>query len=101
MMPNREGTIKRLQDSLKVMNKWCRTDSLDDPISCIEHAIEEAIMLLQEQDTVDPIYAGNDEWLCPECGTVVGWQELDCGGITETRYKYCPECGKVVKWNGN
>lgn len=55
-------------------------------------------MLLQEQDTVVPIYAGNDEWLCPECGIVVGWQELDCGGITETKYKYCPECGRRIAW---
>lgn len=50
-MPDRDGTIKRLQDSLKVINGWCcRTDSLDDPIMNVERAMEDALELLKEQE---------------------------------------------------
>lgn len=96
-MLNRNGTIKRLQDSLEVVNGWCRTDSLDDPIANVERAMEDALELLK-QEHIKPMFVGNDEWQCPKCETVVGWKELDCSGITETKYKYCPECGRRIAW---
>ena len=50
-MLDRNGTIKRLQDSLKVVNGWCcRTDSMDDPIMNVERAIEDALELLMGQE---------------------------------------------------
>ena len=71
MMPNLDGTIKRLQDSLKVMNRWCRTDSLDDPIANIERAMEDALELLKTMEVVvkckDCICCipYNDRWRLP------------------------------------
>lgn len=50
------------------------------------------------KDPVEPVFVGNDEWQCPECEVVVGWTELECGGITETKYKYCPKCGRMIAW---
>ena len=68
---------------------------------CGNHAdwkkVSAAIIYLKQP--VTPVFIGNDEWQCPDCETVVGWEELECGGISKTRYKYCPECGRVLKWN--
>ena len=50
------------------------------------------------KDPVKPVFVGNDEWQCPECGAVVGWTELECGGVTETKYKYCTECVRRIAW---
>lgn len=71
-MPDRDGTIKRLQDSLEVVNRWCcRTDSLDDPIMNVERAMEDALELLKTMEVVvrckDCIYciSYNDRWNLP------------------------------------
>lgn len=56
------------------------------------------LLILKRQEPVNPVFVGNDEWQCPECEAVVGWTELECGGITETKYKYCPECGRRIAW---
>lgn len=58
----------------------------------------DALELLNGREFVKPVFVGNDEWQCPECEAVVGWTELECGGITETKYKYCPECGRRIAW---
>lgn len=93
-MPDRNGTIKRLQDSLKVVNGWCcRTDSLDDPIMNVERAIEDALELLKGQESVEPILALNDGehklWQCGNCKVAVFTRDT----------KYCHNCGKAVRWD--
>lgn len=72
-MLDRNGTIKRLQDSLKVVNGWCcRTDSLDDPIMNVERAMEDALELLKEQE---PVVRCKDckhqNWVNAETGCIV------------------------------
>ena len=53
---------------------------------------DEAIYLLKEQETVEPIDLGLSAdfitWGCPICER---WLEHD--------YKYCPYCGRKVKWD--
>ena len=84
-MADRNGTIKRLHDSLKVMNRWCRTDSLDDPISNIERAIEDALELLKGQE---PRVLTYDELMALPHGI-----ETDVPVVMETKTP-------VGKWDG-
>ena len=91
MMPNLDGTIKRLQDSLKVMNRWCRTDSLDDPIANIERAIEDALELLKAQQKTSVVFKQFDGSIESECG--------NCGLWLDKTYSVCPKCGKELNWN--
>jgi len=91
VMPNLDGTIKRLQDSLKVMNRWCRTDSLDDPIANIERAIEDALELLKAQQKTSVVFKQFDGSIESECG--------NCGLWLDKTYSVCPKCGKELNWN--
>lgn len=50
--------------------------------------------------TTRPIANGDDSYICDACGETVGWDEMECYGISPIRYKYCPECGRMVRWNG-
>lgn len=67
-------------------------------VRCKTMLLRDALELLKGRELVKPVFVGNDEWQCPECGAVVGWTKLDCGGITETRYEYCPECVRRIAW---
>ena len=68
-------------------------------VRCKTMLLRDALeLMLKWQEQVNPVFVGNDEWQCPRCETVVGWEELDCGGITKTKYKYCPECGRRIAW---
>ena len=68
-------------------------------VRCKTMLLRDALkLMLRWQEPVNPVFVGNDEWQCPECEVVVGWTELECGGITETKYKYCPECGRMIAW---
>ena len=61
--------------------------------------VYEAIELLKAQEPVKPIFAGQDDWICGNCGETVGWEQLSNYGLDKVKHKYCPECGKAVKWN--
>lgn len=63
-------------------------------------AIDEICELLKEQEPVEAVADGEDSYMCNNCGTVIGWDEWEPGGIEEVRYKFCPECGRAVKWDG-
>ena len=71
-----------------------------------EHDCRDAMLLdvselLKEQEAVkliEPIYQGDDSYVCENCGETVGWEEMECYGIGKIRYKYCPGCGRKVKW---
>lgn len=79
-MADRNGTIKRLQDSLKVINGWCcRTDSLDDPIANVERAVEDALELLKESEPVVR---------CKDCKW---WKDYTCENDFVLRQIY--DCG--------
>lgn len=90
-MLDRDGTIKRLQDSLKVVNGWCcRTDSLNDPIMNVERAMEDALELLNgfvnPLLTKQSIFGSNR--VCSKCKRYL----FPAG-------RYCPHCGRAVKWD--
>lgn len=88
-MNNREKIVEDLLDFVADLSPFARN-----------HAdwmkVHAAIKYLE--DSAEPVFVGNDEWQCQECRTVVGWTELECGGVTETKYKYCPECGRRIAW---
>jgi len=59
---------------------------------------DEILTLLKEQEPVKAVADGKDSYMCNNCGTVIGWDEWEPGGIEEVRYKFCPECGRQVQW---
>ena len=54
---------------------------------------------LKEQETVRPVADGEDSYRCNNCGTVIGWDAWEPGGVEEVKDKFCPECGRPVKWD--
>ena len=99
-MPDREKVLKALRCLSNPFDEERDCDNCSyDFCSCVLDATADALELLKAYELVKPVFVGNDEWQCPECETVVGWNELDCSGIAETKYKYCPGCGRAVKWD--
>jgi predicted RNA-binding Zn-ribbon protein involved in translation (DUF1610 family) len=66
----------------------------------LREALKIAIHNLKESEPVKPDAQGDGSFACGNCGETVGWEELNCGGISMVKYKYCPECGRKVKWDG-
>ncbi len=64
----------------------------------LREALKIAIHNLKESEPVEPDAQGDDSFSCGNCGETVGWEEINCGGISMVKYKYCPECGRAVKW---
>ena len=64
------------------------------PEMCVKigQAISSAIVLLKEQEPVEPIPPTDesDLWKCGNC---------NCQLFRCTHQKYCEMCGKAVKWN--
>ena len=93
-MVDRNCTIERLQNSLSIVKRWCRTDSLDDPIAGIQAVMEDALELLKEQEAVEAKTMGASKehgswWFA--CGA--------CGHAIDLEDNYCRECGRAVKWD--
>ena len=66
---------------------------------CVAKLRIDALELLKEREPVEAVADGEDSYVCNNCGTVIGWDELGHDGIEEVKYKFCPECGRVVKWD--
>ena len=96
-MTDKEKAINDLNTSKLIL---CNSQMIT-PEMCVRigQAINNAIALLKEQEPVEAVADGEDSYVCSNCGTVIGWFELDPGGIEEVKYKFCPECGRMVKWN--
>ena len=67
----------------------------------VQEIAKAALVLLLEQEPVEPVYDGYGSYIC-------GNQGYDCGCVgrynprTKTIEKYCnfcPSCGRAVKWN--
>lgn len=59
--------------------------------------IDETIILLKEQEAIEP-YQHDAVWVCGNCEKeVVGWDD-DIDG-KEYRFPFCRQCGQAVKWN--
>lgn len=65
----------------------------------LREALKIAIHCIKESEPIIPIAQGDDSYMCDNCGETVGWEEMNCGGISMVKYKYCPECGMKVKWD--
>ena len=90
----REKVIEGLETALAVSNVVVGTDYVVVKIGEVKKVLE----LLKEQETVKPVYHGDNSYICDNCGETVGWEELDVFGIDPVKYKFCPGCGRRVKW---
>ena len=62
----------------------------------LSHMLDE---LLEEQEPVKAVADGGNSYICNNCGTVIGWDAWEPGGVEEVKDKFCPECGRPVKWD--
>ena len=69
-------------------------------VECKADLMIDALELLKESEPIKPYAQGDGSFACDNCGETVGWEELNCGGISIVKYKFCPECGQAVKWDG-
>lgn len=61
-------------------------------------ALTKAIEALTEQEPVKAYAQGDGSFACDNCGETVGWEEMNCGGISMIKYKFCPACGRAITW---
>lgn len=95
-MTDRENVIKESEEAIDILAKAEEPTFWLDFVRC---AFENALAMLKEQEPVKPDEQGDGSFACGNCGETVGWEEMNCGGLSMVKYKYCPECGKVVKWD--
>ena len=93
-MIDREKIIKEFIDRISTCSMI--GDGFDVTINW--KLADDILALLKEQEPVKAVADGEDSYMCNNCGTVIGWTELDMSGIEEVKYKFCPECGRPVKW---
>ena len=105
-MADREKVIKGLEHCTSAKYPYpcngcayCGNIDYTDPWSCRIAVMRDALELLKEQEPVEPITSGQDDWACGNCGETVGWNELSCSGQDAVKHNYCPNCGKAVRWN--
>ena len=99
-MPDMEQVIYDIERCICHVPDACRDCSKDgDGAYCMEDLMTDALALLKEQKPVKPIDKGEDSYVCDKCGEIVGWEEMDVGGIDPVKFKYCPGCGRKVKWD--
>lgn len=109
-MTDREKAIKGLEHcdfgvSGPCYEKECPYYQSHD---CTDELKNDILAMLKEQEAVKstaddagsikPYAQGDGSYACNNCGETVGWEEMNCGGISLVKYKYCPECGRAVKW---
>lgn len=103
-MNDREKTIQGLQYTIEMCLFDPATgyskgpDDLNELTRITYDACFSAIALLKEQEPVKAVADGEDSYICNNCGTVIGWDALEPGGVEEVKYKFCPECGRPLKW---
>lgn len=92
-MTDREKVIGHLNDCVEASksdNTW---------VFVRKDIVEDALVLLKEQDAVEPKFVMN-EWRCGACGHVVLTYSFDTneGKMGKVMANYCPSCGRSVKW---
>lgn len=101
-MPDRKNVVTGLKCCITHPNEYGDCMSEDCPyksINCVDHLLQDALVLLQAQESVEPKLVGVNTWTCGECGALIGWEDFTQSGLELVNYKYCPVCGKAVKWN--
>ena len=92
-MPDRDNVIKRLEECLSASCRGFRTCPYSDNEW---DAVETALALLRERETVEPVVHCKDanlsngaDFACSGCG----------GSFLHKVVNFCPWCGKKVKWD--
>ena len=91
---DREKVISQVEEEVRLGKHWDESDRTIDM-----ELLENVLLLLKEQEAVEPKLVGVNTWTCGECGALLGWEEFSRSGLELVKYKYCPECGKKLKWN--
>lgn len=97
-MPDKAVTLSIL-GQIEEHFRRCKHTYPDLVFEGYEAAVRDAITLIREQEPVKPYAEGDGSFACDNCGETVGWEEMNCGGISMVKYKFCPECGRAVKWD--
>ena len=89
-MPDRENVIRELRDICMFIVGRLGYEKAKK----ILRTIDETIILLKEQEAVEP--KTDDAWpsrikTCGSCGTCLF-------AVGDYKPKYCSECGRAVKW---
>ena len=84
---------------LSTLDRFCRTDKMSALLGRV-------LFIVSKMPTISggitrPIANGDDSYICDACGETVGWDEMECYGISLIKYKYCPECGRRVVWDAD
>ena len=103
-MTDREKVLKGLECCAATNSDECRKcpysdECWIDSLYGISHLAGDALALLKEQEPVKAVADGEDSFICNNCGTVIGWDAWEPGGVEEVKDKFCPECGRPVKWD--
>lgn len=102
-MPDRKNVVTGLKCCITHPNEYGDCMSEDCPyksINCVDHLLQDALVLLQAQEPIEPIMVQkevdfrSEKVNVPCCGKCK--HELD---IYPVKYNYCPSCGKAVKWD--
>lgn len=66
---------------------------------CVVTIAKDAIVLLKEQEAVEPDTDSKGTCFCGNCGEIaVGYFPAGCSTPLKF-YKFCPVCGRPVKWD--
>ena len=87
-----------LNNRLSKVYELSRTAKLTSLLGCVLFVVQN-MPTADVAESIKPYAEGDGSFACNNCGETVGWEELNCGGISLVKYKYCPECGKAVKWD--
>ncbi len=101
-MSDREKVIGLLQETAEYFRE-CRCNAsfaskAENHFWELQNAANEAVELLKEQETVEPIISGMEEhdglgswwYQCGKCEMPIDYGD-----------RFCRHCGKAVKWNDN
>lgn len=86
-MPDKETVMKYLEYF---------GNTITDPT--VRKVCADALALLKEWSPIDPYPCADGDWQCINCGTIIGYEELQPGGLTRVRHNYCPNCGAKIQW---
>lgn len=98
-MIDREKVIKESEEAIDILAKAEEPTFWIDSVRC---ALENAIVLLKEQEPVEPwlSYDGNEyHFHCTACDAVIYHNGASRDETKAREYaKFCRQCGRSVKW---
>lgn len=99
-MSDRQKVINGLEEAKEFIRT--RSNGSASKICRLMDVCNAAVILLKEQEPIEPVDDGHGSLICGnqgyECGCV-GRYDLTTK-VVEKYCNFCPECGKKVKWDG-